>query len=112
MLGIVATDSSFEPMVLDGAPGWVGKCIHCQSRLTVRADGETGPGVTIEHIVPRHHGGTDELENVALACARCNAQKGYRHDHRRRDDPKLMSLIETLQARRRARFAPHAPPHR
>lgn len=106
VLAIVATDRTFEPATVQGQPCWVGKCIHCQTRLTVAASGETGPDITIEHIVPRNHGGTDELENLALACARCNAQKGYRHDHRRRDDPKLTALIETLKARRMARFVP------
>jgi len=30
----------------------------------------------IEHIRARQHGGTDDLENLALACRRCNAYKG------------------------------------
>lgn len=30
----------------------------------------------IEHIVPRKHGGGDELSNLALACAECNLHKG------------------------------------
>jgi len=30
----------------------------------------------IEHIRPRKHGGTDELENLALACIDCNLRKG------------------------------------
>jgi hypothetical protein len=30
----------------------------------------------IEHIAARQHGGTDDLENLALACRRCNAFKG------------------------------------
>jgi hypothetical protein len=30
----------------------------------------------IEHIVARQHGGTDAIENLALACDRCNAFKG------------------------------------
>ena len=30
----------------------------------------------IEHIVPRAHGGGDELENLALACIDCNLHKG------------------------------------
>jgi hypothetical protein len=30
----------------------------------------------IEHIVARQHGGHDELDNLALACHRCNLQKG------------------------------------
>ena len=30
----------------------------------------------IEHIVAKQHGGTDEVENLALACHRCNLRKG------------------------------------
>ena len=30
----------------------------------------------IEHIVPKKHGGTDEPENLALACIDCNLRKG------------------------------------
>jgi len=30
----------------------------------------------VEHIVPRQHGGLDDVENLALACFHCNLQKG------------------------------------
>lgn len=30
----------------------------------------------IEHIIPRKHGGSDELANLALACIDCNLHKG------------------------------------
>lgn len=30
----------------------------------------------IEHIVPEVHGGTDDVENLALACHHCNQHKG------------------------------------
>ena len=30
----------------------------------------------IEHITPKIHGGTDELDNLALACIDCNLHKG------------------------------------
>jgi 5-methylcytosine-specific restriction endonuclease McrA len=30
----------------------------------------------VEHIIPRKHGGTDDLENLALACIACNLYKG------------------------------------
>jgi len=30
----------------------------------------------VEHIVPRIHGGTDDLDNLALACIDCNLHKG------------------------------------
>jgi hypothetical protein len=30
----------------------------------------------IEHIIPRKHGGSDDLNNLALACIDCNLHKG------------------------------------
>jgi hypothetical protein len=30
----------------------------------------------VEHVLPRKHGGTDEPENLALACIDCNLRKG------------------------------------
>ena len=105
ILAIVATDSTFEHGELpDGTAVWIGKCIHCNSRIVVTADGEPLGPVTIEHILPRGHGGTDAPENLALACARCNFQKGYRHDVKRRDDARAREVIEFLAARRRARW--------
>lgn len=48
------------------------RCEYCQ-RLQV--DSPLIP-LQIEHIVPRKHGGGDELDNLALACADCNLRKG------------------------------------
>jgi 5-methylcytosine-specific restriction endonuclease McrA len=47
-------------------------CEYCQRR---QIDSPLIP-LQIEHIVPRKHGGSDELENLALACADCNLRKG------------------------------------
>jgi 5-methylcytosine-specific restriction endonuclease McrA len=30
----------------------------------------------VEHILPKKHGGTDDLDNLALACVDCNLHKG------------------------------------
>lgn len=30
----------------------------------------------VEHIIPKVHGGTDDIENLALACIDCNLHKG------------------------------------
>lgn len=104
LLAIVATDSTFERKTVRGEPAWVGKCIHCNAKLVVSLDGQADGAATIEHIVPRTHGGTDDLANLAIACPRCNALKGKRLDHRRREDPTLTQVIETLRARRLARW--------
>jgi len=104
LLAVVATDSTFERRTVRGVAAWVGRCIHCQTRLVVPETGEAAPDVTVEHIIPRHHGGTEDLANLALACARCNAEKGTRHDHRKRDDPRRLEIENRLLARRRDRW--------
>ncbi len=114
VLSIVATDDTFEEATSRKGPGWLGKCIHCESKLFVPASGSRERHVTIEHIVPRNHGGTDELENLSLACGRCNGAKGRRLDNRSWADPDLQAMIQMLQARRRERWRdPCVPsPHR
>ena len=33
---------------------------------------------TLDHVIPRSHGGKDDLGNVRLACRSCNARRGVR----------------------------------
>ena len=48
------------------------RCEYCQRPQS------TSPLVPlqIEHIIPRKHRGTDDLDNLALACAECNLREG------------------------------------
>jgi 5-methylcytosine-specific restriction endonuclease McrA len=48
------------------------RCEYCQRRQ------EDSPLIPfhVEHIVPRKHGGSDDLDILALACAECNLHKG------------------------------------
>ena len=48
------------------------RCEYC--RLRQRDEDETP--FHVEHITARQHGGTDDGENLALACCWCNALKG------------------------------------
>ncbi len=101
---VVETDNTFERQFVRGEEVWVGRCIHCQRRLVAGLDGGASGGVTIEHLVPRHHGGADEARNLALACGGCNAEKGLRYDWRRRDDPRRLELEQALCERRLGRW--------
>lgn len=47
-------------------------CEYCQRR---QINSPLIP-LQIEHIIPRKHGGSDDLDNLALACAECNLHKG------------------------------------
>jgi DNA-binding CsgD family transcriptional regulator len=41
---------------------------------------ETYPGKRcVEHIIPRSKGGSDDAENLALACGPCNTRKGNKY---------------------------------
>lgn len=48
------------------------RCEYCQ----VRQEDSPLAALHVEHIVPKTHGGTDDLENLALACIDCNLHKG------------------------------------
>lgn len=104
VLAIIATDRTFERIDYRGREVWLGKCLHCGGQLLVALDGEPISRATIEHILPQGYGGTDALENLALACARCNHQKGRTHDKRLGTDPRARELVEKLLARRKQRW--------
>jgi len=109
LLWCAATDRTFERIELADGPALAGKCLHCGRKLVLRIDGEPVSRATIEHIVPRGHGGGDSLENLGIACARCNHGKGARLDVRRASDPTLQRVIETLRERRRERWRDPPP---
>jgi 5-methylcytosine-specific restriction endonuclease McrA len=44
-------------------------CLYC---------GDTGDGLTLDHVIPRSRGGGETWENMATACVRCNVRKGSR----------------------------------
>ena len=116
LLWCAATDSTFELARVGTRTVLAGKCIHCKRKLAVDLDGVPQSHETVEHIIPRTHGGTDALENLAIACSRCNQGKGSRLDPRRWEDEALQRVIRTLQERRAARMRPpleglSLPPH-
>ncbi len=105
LLEILETDTTFERRQLRGGQeAWVGKCLHCGTALTVALNGDAPTAVTVEHILPKNQGGTDALENLALACARCNHEKGVRHDVRRKPTARALEVVEQLRAKRMSRW--------
>ena len=50
-------------------------CMHCHGP---EIRGHPRLGFTVEHIVPRSKGGTDEPENLGVAHRACNSAKGAR----------------------------------
>lgn len=102
LLAAAVTDSTFARTTLDGRTVWVGKCIHCHTRLVLADDGRSLGEATLEHVWPETQGGTNDVENLAVACARCNREKGRRHDHR--GGEKLEAVVALLRERRMERW--------
>lgn len=96
---MVLTDSTFGA----NEHGYVGRCIYCNTHLCVTVLGETD--ATLEHISPLCAGGSpDDPRNLALACKRCNNEKGTRHDRRAGRGGRADEVIAALRARRRGRW--------
>jgi 5-methylcytosine-specific restriction endonuclease McrA len=48
------------------------RCEYCK----LHQDDSPLAALRVEHIIPKSHGGTDDLDNLALACIDCNLHKG------------------------------------
>lgn len=100
---IAATDATFA--LKDGL--WVGRCLIC--RGPVAFDAATGEGTTIEHILPRTQGGTNDLNNLGIVHGRCNNEKGRRWDARRRHSARqdqYDALLQQIADERMRRWRP------
>jgi hypothetical protein len=67
-------------------------CEYC--RLHEEDDGYS---FHVEHIVPRKHGGSDDLDNLAFACQFCNLHKGPNLSG---IDPDTGVIVELFRPRR------------
>ena len=48
-----------------------GRCAYCGDVLN-------GNNFTVDHIIPRHHGGDNGLDNLFACCRGCNTAKGVK----------------------------------
>ncbi len=81
-------------------------CHWCGVALRLTRDRRDPARATREHLVPRHLGGADTPDNLALACAACN---GARADGVGAPDPERRAQLvrglagKTVPAKRRAK---------
>lgn len=115
----VATDAE---ALRDDAGLWTTRCLHCRTRLQVATDGTPLGSASLEHVVPQAWFGKraaalltsrvgsdpDDARNLAVACARCNQDKGKGPDARGPSDARAMEVVEALLRRRLARWRPPA----
>ena len=102
---------------------WTTRCLHCRTRLQVETDGAPLGHASLEHVVPQawfgrraaapltdRVGQADDARNLALACRRCNHDKGKGPDARGPADTRAFEVVEALLGRRLARWrAPDEP---
>ena len=100
----------------DGA--WSTRCLHCRTRLHVAADGAPQGHASLEHVVPSAWFGKraaapltaqvgsapDDARNLAVACARCNQDKGKGPDARGPADARAFEVVAGLLGRRLTRW--------
>jgi HNH endonuclease len=67
------------------------RCEYCKSSSRL-----TGTPLVMEHIFPRSLGGTDDQENLAASCYRCNEFKGAKTHA---IDPDTDQLVELFNPR-------------
>lgn len=84
------TPESIRRMVKERAAG---RCEYCQM-LQIW---EPFHAYHVEHIVARQHRGTDDIDNLALACHHCNLFKGPNLTSR---DPDGDGVVELFHPRR------------
>lgn len=96
---------------------WIVPCLHCGSKLTLDRSGEPLSHATLEHIVPKSWfgkraaadltervGAPDDPRNLAIACLRCNNQKGLGPDKDGPSNDRALQIVATLLAKRDERF--------
>lgn len=113
---LLAIKTDAEASLIDKV--WDTRCLHCRARLQVRNDGQAMGHSTLEHVIPQawfgeraaktlcsHVGGdANDPRNLALACTRCNHDKGKSHDARGPNDIRAVEVISALLERRNARW--------
>jgi len=70
-------------------------CEYCH----LHQDDSPWASLHVEHIIPKVHGGTDELDNLALACIDCNLHKGT---NLAGIDPQTSQITELFHPRRQS----------
>lgn len=76
-----------------------GCCEYCQSQERI-----VGEEFTIDHVIPRAKGGSDDAANLALCCYVCNPLKGDRTEAPDPQSGKVVPLFNPRRRRWRAHF--------
>jgi hypothetical protein len=77
------------------------RCAYCRSPMLV------GVPMVVDHVIPLAAGGTSSLDNLCLACYRCNEFKGSRTEAMDPNEGQQTSLFHPRQQQWHDHFAWH-----
>jgi 5-methylcytosine-specific restriction endonuclease McrA len=75
------------------------KTIFARDEFTCQYCGQTAKDLTIDHVVPKRHGGKTVWENLVTACRRCNTKKSDKLLHQ--------TGMKLIRQPRRPRYIPY-----
>ena len=47
------------------------ECTYCEKKI------DNAHEVTVDHVIPRFHGGSNTIDNLTVSCKTCNTLKGH-----------------------------------
>ena len=75
------------------------RTVFARDEFTCQYCGLVGKDMTIDHVVPRRHGGRTEWDNVVCSCRRCNMKKS--------DKLLPQTNMKLMRPPRRPRYVPY-----
>jgi 5-methylcytosine-specific restriction endonuclease McrA len=75
------------------------RTIFARDDYTCQYCGYRGKDLTVDHVVPKRLGGSDDWENLVTCCRKCNLKKG--------DKPLHQTGMTLLRQPRRPRYVPY-----
>lgn len=75
------------------------RTIFARDRYTCQYCGATVKDLTVDHVIPRRHGGSTSWDNLVTACRRCNMKKGDKLLHQ--------TNMQLIRQPRRPRYTPY-----
>ena len=75
------------------------RSVFARDNFTCQYCGTTGKDLTIDHVIPKRHGGGMQWENLVTCCRRCNTRKGDK-------SPEKVGM-KLMRQPRRPRYTPY-----
>ena len=70
-------------------------CQYCGHKDITKSD------LTLDHVIPKFHGGKTKFTNIVTACQNCNAEKAHYMKMKPKSDPKKPSYYDLVKNRKK-----------